>query len=123
MWVGGVGRGHVSRHETAVRELPTVIRIHKIWLHVSHVALYVENQRPAHNQQRYSELSLHMEAEIDSEDLDKFNRIISRGFGRVRERRPSFRKNGRYGASDGPFATVSSISRESECCHVADEPI
>ena len=123
MWVGGVGRGHVSRHETAVGALPTVIRIHKIWLHVSHVALYVENQSPAHNQQRYSELSFHMEAEIHSEDLDQSNRIISRGLGRVRERRPSFRKNRRYGASDGPFATVSSISRESECFHVADEPI
>jgi len=35
-----------------------------------------------------------MEAEIDSEDLDKSNRIISEGFGRVRERRPSFRKTG-----------------------------
>jgi len=106
-----------------LRALPTVIRIHKIWLHVSHVALYVENQSPAQNQQLYSELSLHMEAEIDSEDLDKSNWIFSGGFGRVRERRPSLRKSRRYGASDGPFATVSSISRASERCHVADKPI
>jgi len=64
-----------------------------------------------------------MEVEIDSEDLEKSNWTISGGFGRVRERRPSIRKNGRYEASDGPFATVSSISRESNRCHVADEDI
>ena len=59
------------------------------------MALYVENQSPAHNKQRYSELSLHMEVEIDSEDLDTSNRTFSGGFGRVCEPPPSFRKNGR----------------------------
>jgi len=59
------------------------------------MALYVEYQIPANIQQCYSELYLHMEAEIESQDLDTSNRIISGGFGRVCERRPSFRKNGR----------------------------
>ena len=65
---GGAGVRKATGEQEDLRALPTVIRIHKIWLHVFHVALYVENQRPAHNQQPYSELSLHMEAEIDSED-------------------------------------------------------
>jgi len=52
---------HVHEHRDgndicSIGALPTVIRIHKIRLHVSHVALYVENQSPARNQQRYSEL-------------------------------------------------------------------
>ena len=78
---------------------------------MSHVALNVEIQSPAHDQQRYSDLSLRMEAEIDGEDLDKSNRIISGGS-------YAFANGGPDSANTGDMGPPTARSRQCRAFHV-----